>query len=100
MYKSTDGGQTWTFIGLYNAGQIDAIRVSTRRTQTLPGICTGDAFKSNSERGVFKTTDGGQTWRKVLFSRRHRRDDSELQPGNPYVVYAWLSRLERKPWTH
>ena len=60
----------------------------------------GDIFKSNDERGIFKTTDGGQTWRKVLFvSESVGAMDVELQPGNPNVVYAWMSRLERKPWT-
>ncbi len=60
----------------------------------------GDAFKPNAERGVFKTIDGGQTWRKVLFvSDSVGAMDVELQPGNPNVVYAWMSHLERKPWT-
>jgi photosystem II stability/assembly factor-like uncharacterized protein len=60
----------------------------------------GDTFKPNAERGVFKTTDGGQTWRKVLFiSDNIGAMDVELQPGHPEVVYAWLSRIERKPWT-
>ncbi len=60
----------------------------------------GDIFKPNDERGVFKTTDGGKTWRKVLFvSNSIGAMDVELQPGNPNVVYAWMSRLERKPWT-
>src|SRR6267142_720334 len=100
MYKSTDGGQTWTFIGLYNAGQIDAIRVHPTNPNIAWVSAQGDAFKSNSERGVFKTTDGGQTWHKVLFiSDQVGAMDLEIQPGDPNVVYAWMSRLERKPWT-
>ena len=60
----------------------------------------GDVFKANAERGVFKTTDGGKTWKKVLFvTDSVGAMDVELQPGNPNVVYAWMSRLERKPWT-
>ena len=60
----------------------------------------GDAFKKNEERGVFKTTDGGKSWRKVLFVNDGvGAMDVEMQPGNPNVVYAWMSRLERKPWT-
>ena len=56
--------------------------------------------RPNAERGVFKTTDGGKTWKKVLFlSDTVGAMDVELQPGNPNVVYAWMSRLERKPWT-
>ena len=100
MYKSTDGGKTWTFIGLYNAGQIGSVRVHPTNPNIAWVSAQGDAFKSNSERGVFKTTDGGQTWRKVLFlSEDIGAMDLELQPGNPNVVYAWMSRLERKPWT-
>lgn len=100
MYKTTDGGQTWKFVGLYNAGQIGAVRIHPTNPDIVWVSAVGDAFKSNPDRGVFKTTDGGQTWRKVLFvSDSVGAMDVELQPGNPNVVYAWMSRLERKPWT-
>src|SRR3984893_545556 len=100
MYKTTDGGQTWKFIGLYNAGQIGSVRIHPTNADIVWVAAQGDAFKSNSERGVFKTTDGGQTWRKVLFvSEQVGAMDLEVQPGDPKVVYAWMSRLERKPWT-
>jgi photosystem II stability/assembly factor-like uncharacterized protein len=100
MYKSTDGGQTWKFIGLYNAGQIGAVRIHPTNPDIVWVAANGDVFKSNDERGVFKTTDGGQTWRKVLFiSDSVGAMDVELQPNNPNVVYAWMSHLERKPWT-
>src|SRR5881396_2171880 len=100
MYKTTDGGQTWKFIGLYNAGQIGSVRIHPTNPNIVWVSAQGDAFKSNAERGVFKTTDGGQTWRKVLFAADNvGAMDVELQPGNPNVVYAWMSRLERKPWT-
>jgi photosystem II stability/assembly factor-like uncharacterized protein len=100
IYKSMDGGQTWKFIGLYNAGQIGAVRIHPTNPDIVWVSAVGDIFKPNDERGVFKTTDGGQTWRKVLFvSESIGAMDIELQPGNPSVVYAWMSRLERKPWT-
>jgi photosystem II stability/assembly factor-like uncharacterized protein len=100
VYKSTDGGQTWKFIGLYNAGQIGAVRIHPTNPDIVWVASAGDVFKSNDERGIFKTTDGGQTWRKVLFiSDAVGAMDVELQPGNPNVVYAWMSHLERKPWT-
>ncbi len=100
MYKSTNGGQTWKFIGLYNAGQIGSVRIHPTNPDIVWVAAQGDAFKSNTERGVFKTTDGGQTWRKVLFvSDQVGAMDVDLQPGSPNVVYAWMSRLERKPWT-
>ena len=100
VYKTTDGGQTWNFLGLYNAGQIGSVRIHPTNPNIVWVAAVGDIFKPNSERGVFKTTDGGKTWRKVLFvSDQVGAMDVELQPGNPNVVYAWMSRLERKPWT-
>ena len=100
IYKSTDAGKTWTFVGLYNAGQIGAVRIHPTDPNIVWVAANGDIFKSNPDRGIFKTTDGGATWRKVLFhSDTVGAMDVELQPGNPSVVYAWMSRLERKPWT-
>jgi photosystem II stability/assembly factor-like uncharacterized protein len=100
MYKSIDGGQTWKFIGLYKAGQIGAVRIHPTNPDIVWVSAVGNVFKANDERGVFKTTDGGQTWHKVLFINDGVGGmDLELQPGNPNVVYAWMSRLERKPWT-
>jgi photosystem II stability/assembly factor-like uncharacterized protein len=100
VYKSTDGGETWTFAGLYNAGQIGAVRIHPTNPDVVWVAAVGDAFKANSERGVFKTTDGGKTWKKTLFiSDTVGAMDVEIHPTNPTIVYAWMSRLERKPWT-
>jgi photosystem II stability/assembly factor-like uncharacterized protein len=100
VYKSTDAGETWKFTGLYNAGQIGAVRIHPTNPDIVWVAAGGDIFKSNEERGIFKTTDGGKTWRKVLFiSDAVGAMDVELQPGNPNIVYAWMSHLERKPWT-
>jgi photosystem II stability/assembly factor-like uncharacterized protein len=100
VYKTVDGGETWQFAGLYNAGQIGAVRIHPANPDIVWVSAVGDAFKANAERGVFKTTDGGKNWKKVLFvSDTVGAMDVELQPGNPNVVYGWMSRLERKPWT-
>jgi photosystem II stability/assembly factor-like uncharacterized protein len=100
VYKTVDGGATWQFVGLYNAGQIGAVRIHPTNPDIAWVAAYGDAFKQNSERGVFKTADGGKTWKKVLFVNDGvGAMDVELQPGQPNVVYAWMSRLERKPWT-
>jgi photosystem II stability/assembly factor-like uncharacterized protein len=100
VYKSTDAGETWSFAGLYYAGQIGAVRIHPTNPDIVWVAANGDAFKPNPDRGIFKTTDGGRTWRKTLFhSETVGAMDVEIQPGNPQVVYAWLSRIERKPWT-
>jgi photosystem II stability/assembly factor-like uncharacterized protein len=100
VYKTLDGGRTWQFAGLHDAGQIGAVRIHPANPDIVWVAAYGDAFKRNSERGVFKTTDGGKSWRKVLFVNDGvGAMDVEIQPGNPNVVYAWMSRLERKPWT-
>lgn len=100
VYKSTDAGKTWAFAGLYNVGQIGAVRIHPTNPNIVWLSATGDIFKPNSERGVFKTVDGGKSWKKVLYiSDEVGAMDVEVQPGNTNVVYAWMSRLERKPWT-
>ncbi|HET7695267.1 MAG TPA: hypothetical protein VFK57_06125 [Vicinamibacterales bacterium] len=100
VYKTTDGGETWQFAGLRDAGQIGAVRIHPTDPNIVWVAATGDIFKANAERGVFKTIDGGKTWKKTLFvSDTVGAMDVELQPGSPNVVYAWMSRLERKPWT-
>jgi len=100
IYKTTDGGETWKFMGLYDTGQIGAVAIHPTNPNIVWVAAQGDTFKANSERGIFKTTDGGATWKKVLFvSDKIGAMDVDLQPGHPDVVYAWMSRLERKPWT-
>jgi len=100
VYKSTDGGDTWEFAGLYDVGQIGAVRIHPTDPDIVWVAANGDIFKPAPERGIYKTTDGGRSWRKTLFlSDSPGAMDVELQPGNPDVVYAWMNRIERKPWT-
>jgi len=100
VYKTVDGGETWEFAGLYDVGQIGAVRIHPTNPDIVWVAANGDIFKPTPERGIYKTTDGGATWRKTLFvSDSTGAMDVELQPGNPDVVYAWMSRIERKPWT-
>src|SRR5437868_6637341 len=100
VYKSTDAGSSWSFVGLYEAGQIGAVRIHPTNPNIVWVAAIGNAFKTNAERGVFKTIDGGKTWRKVLFvSDSIGAADLELNPTNPDIVYTWTWRGERKPWT-
>jgi photosystem II stability/assembly factor-like uncharacterized protein len=100
VYKSTDAGQSWNFVGLYDAGQIGAVRIHPTNPNVAWVAAIGNAFKNNTERGVFKTTDGGKSWRKVLYlSDSTGAADLELNPSNPDIVYAWMWHGQRKPWT-
>ncbi len=100
VYKSTDGGDTWQYAGLYDVGQIGSVKIHPNDPNTVWVAATGDVFKSGEARGIYKTTDGGDSWRQVLkISEKCGAMDVELQPFNPDVVYAWMSYVERKPWT-
>ena len=100
MYKSIDAGKTWEHIGLRKAGQIGAVEIDPTNSNIVWVAAIGNAFRSNPERGVFKTSDGGQHWEKVLFiSDKVGFSDIELLPGNPNVIYAAAWKAERKPWT-
>ncbi|MBP8274882.1 MAG: hypothetical protein KAY59_10645, partial [Acidobacteria bacterium] len=100
IYKTTDGGKTWAFAGIRDGGQTGAIRIHPTNPDIAIAAMTGDIFKANTERGVFKTTDGGKSWKKVLYvNDQMGAMDVEFKPGDPNTVYAWMSRLERKPWT-
>ncbi len=100
IYKSTDAGKTWTFAGLYGIGQVGGLRIHPTDPNTVWVAAQGDTFKPSADRGIYKTTDGGRTWRKTLFVADNvGAMHVELQPGNPNTVYAWCSHLQRKPWT-
>ncbi|MCB0372411.1 MAG: hypothetical protein KDD31_05345 [Muricauda sp.] len=100
MYKSIDAGKTWEHIGLENVGQIGAVKIDPTNNNIVWVAAMGNAFKSNPERGIYKTMDGGVTWEKVLFvSDEVGFADLELLPGNPNVVYAAAWKARRTPWT-
>lgn len=100
VYKSIDAGKTWSHIGLEKAGQIGAVEIDPTNSNIVWVAAIGNAFKANEERGIYKTTDGGTTWEKVLFvSNETGFADLELLPGNPNVVYAAAWKAQRTPWT-
>jgi photosystem II stability/assembly factor-like uncharacterized protein len=100
VYKSMDAGKTWTHIGLKDAGNIGGAIIHPSNPEVAFVAAIGNPFKPNAERGVFRTTNGGRTWEKVLFVNDSTGAvDVEFQPGNPNVVFASVWRAERKPWT-
>ncbi|MEM7108843.1 MAG: hypothetical protein AAF519_11505 [Bacteroidota bacterium] len=100
VYKSVDGGKTWDHVGLEHVGQIGAVEIHPENHNVVYVAAIGKAFQSNEERGVYKTTDGGLTWEKVLYhSEKVGFSDLVLLPGNPETVFATAWKAERKPWT-
>lgn len=100
IYKSTDAGQTWRFSGLKDAGQIGRLVVHPTNPDIAYAAILGNPFAASATRGIFRTTDGGVTWEKLLYlSDSTGASDVELQPGNPSVVYASMWHGARKPWT-
>ena len=86
-YRSLDRGVTWERIGLERAGQIGDIVVHPNDAETVWLAALGDAFGPNDERGVFRTTDGGATWRKTLFlANRHGCADLDPTPKHPNIL--------------
>ncbi len=99
VYKTTDAGKTWKNMGLENTYHIGAVRVHPRNPDIVYVAALGHLFGPNDDRGVFKTTDGGKTWKKVLFRNRNTGAvDLILDPNQPNVIYAALWDVHRTPW--
>jgi len=100
VYKSTDAGKTWEFIGLRDTGQIGAVEIHPDNPDLVYVAAMGQAFGPNPDRGVYRTKDGGKTWEKVHFvSEKTGVVDLELSPDNPREIYVAMWEAERKPWT-
>lgn len=100
MYKSTDGGKSWTHIGLKDTRHIASILIDPRNPNVVLVAAIGHAFGPNEERGVFRTTDGGASWTKVLYKDANTgATDLVFDPRNSHIVYAALYQERRLPWT-
>lgn len=98
-YKSTDAGRTWQFIGLKDAGQIGSMVIHPKDPQIVWAAALGSPFGPNEERGVFKTTDGGKSWKKTLFVNNETGARVvAVNLSNPNEVYAGMYRGFRKGW--
>ena len=100
IYKSTDGGKTWTNIGLKETQHIAAIIIDPRNPQTILVAALGHVYGPNPERGVFRSTDGGATWTKVLYKGPETGAiDLAFDPSNPQVAYAAMWKAGRTAWS-
>jgi photosystem II stability/assembly factor-like uncharacterized protein len=99
VYKSIDAGKTWTHIGLDDTRQIGRIIVDPRNAGTVYVAGLGHQYGPNAERGVFKSSDGGKTWNKVLYKDENTGAiDLAIDPSNPNVLFASLWQTRRPPW--
>ena len=99
VYKSTDAGKTWTHLGLDDTQHIGKIAVDPRNANIVFVAAIGHLCAPNADRGVFKSVDGGKSWRKVLFKNNDvGAVDVVIDPTNSRVVYACLWNTRRPPW--
>jgi photosystem II stability/assembly factor-like uncharacterized protein len=98
-YKSIDGGRTWQFMGLKEAGQIGSVVIHPSNPEIVWVAALGSPFGPNDERGIFKTTDGGRSWRKTLFVNNSTGGRVlAINYANPNELYAGIYRGFRKGW--
>ncbi len=99
VWKSTDGGDTWTHVGLEGTGRVGRIIVHPRDPDIVYVAAIGHAYAPSQQRGVFRTTDGGATWERVLFVDEHTGAyEMVMDPQNPRKIVATTWDLELKTW--
>ena len=100
MWRSTDGGRTWNNLGLKEGRHITRIIIDPKDPNTVLVGVMGHLFGPNDERGVYKTTDGGKTWKRTLFANNQTGcSDLVSEPGNPSVLYAGMWHVIRTPYS-
>jgi len=100
IWKSVDAGKTWTESGLKNSRHVSRIAVHPTNSDIVYAGVLGNIYKPTLERGLYKSTDGGKTWRKTLFANDHAGVvDLIIDPTNPRILYASTWRLQRTPYS-
>ncbi len=99
IYKSTDAGKTWTHLGLTDGYQIPALAVDPRDPNKVFAAVLGHPYGPSQERGIYRSTDGGQNWQRVISKDENTGgSDVEIDPSNPDVVYASMWEAREGPW--
>ena len=100
MWKSTDGGATWTFVGLPDSRHISRVRVHPQNPDVVYAAVMGHVSGPNEERGVYRSKDGGASWQRVLFANAYAGAvDLCMAPDDPNTLYATTWRASRSPWS-
>lgn len=101
LYKSEDGGKSWKNVGLKNSEHIGRIAIDPTNGDIVYVAAYGPLWNSGGERGIYKTTDGGKTWKQVLFVSEHTGfNEVMVDPRNPNIVYAAAHQRQRKIFTY
>ncbi|MGH9450699.1 MAG: WD40/YVTN/BNR-like repeat-containing protein [Terriglobia bacterium] len=101
IYKSVDAGKTWTHLGLRDGEQIPALAIDPRNPNRVFAAVLGHPYGPSAQRGIFRSTDGGGTWQKVLYIDENTGgSDVEIDPANPNIVYAVLWKVRQGPWEY
>ncbi len=99
IYKSTDAGKTWTHLGLNDGQQIPGLAVDPRDPNRVFAAVLGHPYGPSGERGLYLSSDGGQSWKKVIAGDENTgASDVEIDPSNPDIVYACLWEAREGPW--
>jgi photosystem II stability/assembly factor-like uncharacterized protein len=99
IYKSIDAGKTWTHLGLGDGQQIPALAIDPRDSNRIFAAVLGHPYGPSEERGIFRSSDGGQTWQKLIYKNENTGgSDVEIDPSDPDVVYASLWEAREGPW--
>ena len=99
VYKSVDGGKSWQLVGLPNSERIDRIALHPTDADIVYVAAMGTLWGPNSERGIYKTTDGGETWNRILYvDQLTGATDIKMDPGNPDKLYAGMWQFRRWPY--
>ena len=99
MYKTADGGKSWTHIGLETTRQIGRVIVNPRDPNTVYVAALGHVYGPHADRGVYKSTDGGATWQKILYKGDSvGAIDIAFDPSNAQTIYAAMWAVRRPPW--
>jgi photosystem II stability/assembly factor-like uncharacterized protein len=99
VYKTTDGGETWEHLGLENTQAISRVRIHPTNPKRVYVAALGHPFGENSERGIYRTDDGGKSWKQILFKNdKTGVIDLSMDANNPDVLYATTWEVYRKPW--
>ena len=100
VYRSTDAGHTWSHVGLEDTRHISRVRIHPNNPDIVYVAALGNAFTSNKERGIFRSTNGGRDWEQVLYKDENTgAADLSIDPSNPRIMYAALWEARRSFWS-